>query len=547
MKIRIATRGSELALWQAHYTKSKLEAAGATVEILVLKTRGDLIDNVPLSKVEGKAFFTAEIERALLDGDAEVAVHSHKDLPTEMTPGLVIAAVPPRATHTERLLVRPDALDESAAFLPLKRGARVGTSAPRRLEQLRTLRPDLVVLDLRGNVPTRVRKAREGQYDAVVLAAAGLDRLELSTEGLVPVDLPIELFVPAPAQGALAIQTRSDDRATTEFVRRVMHDAGTEAAIEAERSLLSGAGGGCSLPLAAAVQRQGAGYVAYGFLGAGHPAGTAHARWVVAKGPSPREAMTTVLGQLTAGHATGAGPLGGLRVALAGSAQDGSQLADRLAALGARVVTERVIELEPLAGVDVAGFVARARAGDVIAVTSRQAARLLSGCKVAAGVRFAAVGASTARQLKESGFEASWTGDGGARELAQKLEITGKNSVFWPCAAEALPELEEGLKERGVALQRLAVYRTRVVTGAQLSSDVDVRVYMSPSAVEAGLAWERANPGRATERLALGHSTAKALEAAALPARAPACSSAPITDELVAELSRLVRKTVSQR
>ncbi|NUP96144.1 MAG: uroporphyrinogen-III synthase, partial [Planctomycetaceae bacterium] len=172
---------------------------------------------------------------------------------------------------------------------------------------------------------------------------------------------------------------------------------------------------------------------------------------------------------------------------------------------------------------------------------------LLSGCKVAAGVRFAAVGGSTARQLKESGFEASWTGDGGARELAQKLEITGKNSVFWPCAAEALPELEEGLKERGVALQRLAVYRTRVVTGAQLSSDVDVRVYMSPSAVEAGLAWERANPGRATERLALGHSTAKALEAAALPARAPACSSAPITDELVAELSRLVRKTVSQR
>lgn len=542
MKVRIGTRGSDLALWQARHIAALFAQHGVESEIIVLKTRGDLIDDVPLSKVEGKAFFTAEIERALLDHEVDVAVHSHKDLPTEMTPGLVIAAVPPRATHNERLLVHPRAYDEKAAFLPLKLGAKVGTSAPRRLEQLKTLRPDLEVLDLRGNVPTRVRKAREGIYDAVVLAAAGLDRLALSTEGLVAFDLPIELFVPAPAQGALGIQVRSDDRAVFELCHSKLHDAATERDIAAERSLLVSAGGGCSLPLGAAISRRAGAsrWTAHAFLGAGHPVDSRFARWCTAEGDAPQTAIDAALAMLANGRATKTGPLGGLRVALTGSAGDGSVLGERLAALGADVVQERVIELEELPGVDLAGFVARAKSGDVLVVTSRNAARALQGLKVAAGVKFAAVGQACARTLSESGFEAQWVGEGGGRALAAQITVAAGGKVYWPCAQDAVLELEEALRERGVGVERLAIYRTKLSTNVQLERNVDVRVYMSPSAVDACLTWERAHPQTTTRRFALGNSTAAACERVSLAAQSPRCVAGPITEELVREL-RLLR------
>ena len=169
MKIRIGTRGSDLALWQANYVKACLEP-GAEVEIIVIETRGDAIDDVPLQSVEGKAFFTAEIEKALLDGDIDLAVHSHKDLATSSPGGLVIGAVPERGPVEEVLLIRSESHDLGAPMIPLKAEARVGTSAPRRRAQLLTLRPDLNVADLRGNVPTRVRRCQSGTYDAVILA-----------------------------------------------------------------------------------------------------------------------------------------------------------------------------------------------------------------------------------------------------------------------------------------------------------------------------------------------------------------------------------------
>ena len=272
MKVRIGTRGSDLALWQANHVAGRLRAAGAETEIIVLKTRGDLIDDVPLSKVEGKAFFTAEIERALLDETVDLAVHSHKDLATEGPEELAIVAIPERAATAERLLIAPAAHDPSAPFLPLVQGARVGTSAPRRAEQLKTLRPDIEVLDLRGNVPTRARRVSEGRYDAVVLAAAGLDRLELDTGDAVVVTLPEETFVPAPAQGALAIQARARDTELAALCREVLHEETTARAVEAERRTLTRAGGGCSLPLGAATEALPDGrWLARIFLGAGHP------------------------------------------------------------------------------------------------------------------------------------------------------------------------------------------------------------------------------------------------------------------------------------
>lgn len=540
MRIRIGTRGSDLALWQARHVAERLGRTGVECEIVVLKTRGDLIDDVPLSKVEGKAFFTAEIERALLAGEVDLAVHSHKDLPTESTPGLVIAAVPARGPRGERLLVAPHAHDAEAALLPLARGARVGTSAPRRAEQLRTLRPDLTVLDLRGNVPTRVRKLREGQYDAIVLAAAGLDRLKLSTEGLVDFDLPLELFVPAPAQGALAIQVRAGDPRLLELCRAQLHDEETARAIAAERSLLSSAGGGCSLPVAASLARRDeTSWVAHAFLGAGHPEGAPHGRWARGEARDPDSAVQLALSSLRGGGATRVGPLAGLRVALTGSASDGSVLGERLAALGAHVVEERAIELEPIEGVDLAGALARLRPGDALAVTSRYAARRLAGHRVGPDVAVAAVGRACARALAEAGLEPRIVGEGGGEALAAKLDLASGRAVLWPCAEEAVPDLADALRARGVEVRRLPIYRTKLVDGFQPSRDVDVRVYMSPSAVAASLASERGGRS-AARRFALGHATAAALADAGLEATSPGCSAAPITDELVAELVRHV-------
>jgi hydroxymethylbilane synthase len=553
MKVRIGTRGSDLALWQARHVAGLLRGLGVESELVVLQTRGDKIDDVPLTTVEGKAFFTAEIERALLERDVDVAVHSHKDLPVDGTPGLTIVAIPARGPRGERLLVAPAAHDPEGAFLPLAHGARVGTSSPRRKEQLAALRPDLALLDLRGNVPTRVRRLREGRYDAILLATAGLERLALATDGWVAVDLALELLVPAPAQGALAIQVRADDRELVELCR-ALDDRETARAVAAERTLLARAGGGCSLPLAASIApdpgaTDGSGWLAHGFLGAGHPAGATHGRWASARGDDPERAAEALFAQLASGEPTHTGPLAGLRIALTGSAGDGSVLGARLAALGADVVHERVIELEPIAGVDLAGALAGLRPGDAVAITSRQAARRLAGHALPAGVALAAVGRASARALEEAGHRATWVGTGGASELAARIELSPGARVLWPCAEEARPELEEALVPRGIEVRRLPVYRTLPCDGAALDELAPVRVYMSPSAVEAAVGWERAHRTDRVLRFALGHATAVALGEAGLAAcaqshrdagRARGCCDAPIADELVRELARLV-------
>jgi hydroxymethylbilane synthase len=595
LKVRIGTRGSDLALWQARHVTALLAECGVTAEIVVLKTRGDLIDDVPLQQLEGKAFFTAEIERALLANEVDLAVHSHKDLPTEDTPGLVIGAVPARGPQGERLLIAPGARDPEAAFLPLVRGARVGTSAPRRNEQLKTLRPDLEVLDLRGNVPTRVKRLREGRYDAIVLACAGLDRLKLDVGELAAFDLPAELITSAPAQGALALQVRAGDTELWKLLRERLHDDATAQAIAAERSLLVTSGGGCSLPLGAAVRadrrrpqsppphsgglqqggesgalsaqipgevrpRQSASvtrasdapaFVAHTFLGAGHPAShkpaARFARWSIGHGATPAAAIAAARTKLDTGAATGFGPFAGLRIALAGSAADGSVLGERLESLGATVTLERLIELAPIPGVDLATPLAALRSGDVLAVTSRQTARLLAGHKLPHGVTVAAVGRACARALAEIGLPADVVGDGGGEALAAHLAPPAGGRVFWPCAEDALPEFAAALEARQIELRKLAIYRTTRVAAPRLAADADVRVYMSPSAVEAALDWERAHGSTSTRRFALGHATAQALDQARLAAAAPSCAAGPITEALVADLWRHVRSLETVR
>jgi hydroxymethylbilane synthase len=256
MKVRLGTRGSELALYQTRRVARWIEERlGFETEVVVLTTHGDRDRERPLEQLGQVGVFTKELERALLDGEIDLAVHSLKDLPTEQPPGLVLAAVPERVDPADLLLVRPEAAvpapeePDGAFALPLPERARVGTSSRRRRVQLLALRPDLEILDIRGNVPTRVEKLRRGRYDAVMLAHAGLDRLQLDLSGLLAVKLPLDVLLPAPGQGALAIEARSGDPELLTALSASVHDPAAAARVTAERRLLRLIEGGCSVPL----------------------------------------------------------------------------------------------------------------------------------------------------------------------------------------------------------------------------------------------------------------------------------------------------------
>ena len=205
-KIRIGTRGSDLALWQANFVKSELEKLGNEVTITIIKTQGDKIQHLSFDKLEGKGFFTKEIEEALLNGSVDLAVHSHKDLETSQPEGLQITAVSDRENPADILVMKPSAVDLTKQF-GIKEGATIGTSSARRKAMLKAMRPDLKIIDLRGNVPTRIEKLRTQEYDAIVLANAGVSRLKLDLNDWHVEVLKPEEFIPAPAQGVLGLQT----------------------------------------------------------------------------------------------------------------------------------------------------------------------------------------------------------------------------------------------------------------------------------------------------------------------------------------------------
>ena len=243
-KITIATRKSELAMWQARHAETLLREAhpGLEVELLPMVTKGDIILDQPLAQIGGKGLFLKELERALLNGEADIAVHSMKDVPVEQVPGLEVEVMLERANPFDALLGRDG---QKLADLPA--GARVGTSSLRRQCQLRALRPDLELLDLRGNVNTRIRKLEEGQYDAIILACAGLERLGLEryiTETLEPPN-----WLPASTQGTIGIQNRTGDDAVRELLEP-LSDADSVLRTRAERAVATALQGSCQVPLA---------------------------------------------------------------------------------------------------------------------------------------------------------------------------------------------------------------------------------------------------------------------------------------------------------
>jgi hydroxymethylbilane synthase len=237
-KIVVGSRGSKLARWQAQHVAARLNELGAETRIEIIKTPGDKITDVPLAKVGGKGLFTKEIEDALLEGAIDLAVHSLKDMPSGLSAGLTLAAIPQREDPRDALVGRP--------FDRLGEGTRVGTSSLRRSAQIYALGKGIETEMLRGNVDTRLRKLDEGQYDAIVLAAAGLRRLGWADR--ITELIPVEIMCPAVGQGALAIETRDDGGAAHALAGRLDHPE-SRAAVTAERALLAMLEGGCQVPI----------------------------------------------------------------------------------------------------------------------------------------------------------------------------------------------------------------------------------------------------------------------------------------------------------
>ncbi|MCC6236942.1 MAG: hydroxymethylbilane synthase [Dehalococcoidia bacterium] len=251
-RLRIATRASALALVQTRLAADALRAAhpGIELEEVEVTTEGDRDRTTPLTILGGRGVFVRSVEQALLEGRADVAMHSLKDVPTEQLPGLALVAVLPRADVRDALVSR-----DGSSLSALPSGARVGTSSRRRVALLRALRPDLVATELRGNVDTRLRRVAEGDVDAAILAAAGLDRLGRASE--VSELLEARAFLPAPGQGAIVLQCRADDASTVDLLRAIDH-AETHVATDAERAVLAALGSGCSLPVGAYATIEGA-------------------------------------------------------------------------------------------------------------------------------------------------------------------------------------------------------------------------------------------------------------------------------------------------
>ena len=256
--IKIGSRGSKLALWQAHYLQGLLTDKGIDSEVTIIKTQGDKIQHLGFDKLEGKGFFTKELEDALSAGDIDMAVHSMKDMPTESPAGLCLTALSYRDDPADTLLIKKEKVDRTADFR-LVENAIVGSSSARRKAQMLSLRSDVTMKDIRGNVPTRIEKLRNGDYDAILLAQAGLNRLGIELDDLEVVRLHPREFVPAPAQAVLAYQCRIDDIRVRKLLMKI-HNQDVAELTNVERKVLNMMDGGCHLPLGVYCRRDDMGY-----------------------------------------------------------------------------------------------------------------------------------------------------------------------------------------------------------------------------------------------------------------------------------------------
>jgi hydroxymethylbilane synthase len=527
MIVRLGTRSSKLALWQAGYVAELIRGAGAGGEcqVIHISTQGDEDRERPLTEIGGKGLFTEKIEEALRDSRIDAAVHSLKDLPVEDSPGLVIAAVLGREEARDVVISR-----DGRGLSALPSGAVVGTSSTRREAQLRAARPDLKVKPIRGNVETRIAKVDRGEYDATVIAGAGVIRLGLADR--VGEWIGMEQCMPSPGQGALAVQCRSDDEAMLGLLA-LIDDPVLRRATDAEREFLGRLGGGCAAPVAAYAQAGGGADGSILLRGRVISLDGGQVVEVAGRGAEPRELAWRLADEAVS---QGAGlilmrarkPLKGKRVLVTRAREQAGDLFELLCARGAVPVAMPLVRIEPAGdAASIEAAVDSLPSYDWVVFTSANGVEHFFGHLSGRPLpkKNAAVGPATAEALRARGtvpalVPSEHTGSALARALvaAEGAAIVSRRVLF-PCAVDHAEETARLLRTFGAAVEELPVYRTVAAEPspeerAALDSGLDAALFLSGSAVRAFGALARSLSGAVVG--CIGPSTAEAARQAGM-------------------------------
>lgn len=518
-KIIIGSRGSKLARWQATYVLKQLQKTGQKAKIKIIKTKGDIIQNLSWDKMEGKGFFTKEIEDALLKKEIDIAVHSHKDLPTEQTKGLVIAAVSGRQDPSELLLIHNTSVDETQKFF-LKKNAIVGTSSARRKSQLLAWRSDLQLKDLRGNVPTRIQKLRKKKYDAILIAAAGVARLKTDISEFHCEKLSPREFIPAPAQGVLALQIREGDKKLFATLQKI-NNKKVQKIVSTERKVMSLLKGGCQLPLGVyceptpsvpgllradnSFSRQKRREVQFALRIALSPQWNSFPRYFYFQSRKLNGLAEQAVKKIKSCARTERA------VFISRNEKENDFFKRCLEANGYTVFCQSLIETKPIA-------VKVFPPADWVFFSSKNAVRhFFEQNPFTNGARFGAISKATADEIRKYGKRVEFMGGNDTKLTAKKFsKVAGNKKVLFPQAKESLRTIQQHLKKEQVI--DLPVYETLKKYNKFSISDISIFVFTSPSNIEAFFEthnknnfpslWSRKRVGF----IAMGNTTANALE-----------------------------------
>lgn len=491
-KIIIGSRGSDLALWQANHVLRKVQKLGLTAEIKIIVTKGDAVQDLSFDKLEGKGFFTKEIEEALINKEIDLAVHSHKDLPTTSPEGLKIAAVSEREDPAELILVRKESADNALKY-GFKKNAVVGTSSARRKSQLLAFRGDIKIEDLRGNVPTRIQKLRDKKYDAIMLANAGVERLRIDLSEFKVLRLDPKEFIPAPAQGVLALQIREDDHELFQYINKLNSEK-VEGTIGIERKILNLFDGGCQLPLGAYCIKEDNKYKVWA---------SKSDSWDAMPKRIYRESFTAdgvaqkIVDQLNT--------MKPVSVLITRDLDENSFFKKTLQGNGYTVngisfIETRKVDFKETPATDWI-FFASSNAVDYF---------FSQDPELKPKVKFGVIGKSTELTLKKYNRNAAFVGSINDTKVVGKkfAKTAGEETVLFPQAKGGLRTIQQQFEESG-KLTDLVVYETVKKVNATMP-DAEVVVFTSPSNVESFFEKGKIQSGQKV--IAIGESTAKKLK-----------------------------------
>lgn len=488
--IVIGTRGSDLALWQAYHVKAQLEGLGKKVEIKIIKTSGDQIQNLSFDKMEGKGFFTKEIEAELLLGNIDLAVHSHKDLETDQPEGLKVASVSEREDPADIILMLPDHFDATKNLF-LKEGTVVGTSSARRKSQLMAFRNDIQIKDLRGNVPTRIQKLREGQYGAIVLAAAGVKRLNIDLSEFKIYRPDPREFISAPAQGVLALQIREKD-VELEKILQALNDPHAAKEIAVERKVLNQMIGGCQLPLGVHCINDKGIYKVWAALG-----NEKGVKRVYAEGANDEILADEILSLLASDRPE-------LSLFISKKITPGSLFNQRFLGESIKIIAEPLIDVK---GIDFTEI----PKSDWIFFTSRNSAKYFFKNNLdLTGRKIACVGRSTYQEVAKHTSRIDFVGnDVDVKKVGEQFAaLAGKETVLFPLSTISRRTVQQFFKNPAQVID-FVTYETLEKKDFDLPF-CDVLVFTSPSSVRAYL---REYDIKENQKVvAIGPTTGKELE-----------------------------------